>query len=154
MTLLDWLADPANWTGPGGIPAQLGSHLLYTVIALAVASAIAIPAGVVIGCPGRGEAPAARFFEGRPLVAERNGGLRFDLDVLFLSADRVLRAAPGVPPRRILRCPRATAVIETRAGAGDRYLPAAADLVGSEREDEGCDPDSELGGVDDRGEAQ
>jgi uncharacterized membrane protein (UPF0127 family) len=30
-------------------------------------------------------------------------GMRFDLDVLFLSADRVLRVAPGVPPRRVLR---------------------------------------------------
>lgn len=55
MTVLDWLVDPANWAGSGGIPAQVGYHLLYTAIALAIASAIAIPLGVVIGYTGRGE---------------------------------------------------------------------------------------------------
>ncbi len=55
MTVLDWLADPANWSGSGGIPAQVGYHLLYTAIALVIASAIAIPLGVAIGYTGRGE---------------------------------------------------------------------------------------------------
>lgn len=55
MTVLDWLVDPANWAGSGGIPAQVGYHLLYTAIALAIASVIAIPLGVVIGYTGRGE---------------------------------------------------------------------------------------------------
>jgi osmoprotectant transport system permease protein len=55
VTVLDWLADPANWSGSGGIPAQVGYHLLYTAIALVIASAIAIPLGVVIGYTGRGE---------------------------------------------------------------------------------------------------
>ncbi len=55
MTLLDWLVDPANWTGNDGIPVQIGFHLLYTLIALAIASAIAIPLGIYIGYTGKGE---------------------------------------------------------------------------------------------------
>lgn len=55
MTLLDWLADPANWTGATGIPAQVGYHLLYTAISLGISCAIAIPLGILIGFTGRGE---------------------------------------------------------------------------------------------------
>jgi len=55
MTLLDWLIDPANWTGAQGIPTQIGFHLLYTAISLAIASAIAIPLGIFIGYTGKGE---------------------------------------------------------------------------------------------------
>ena len=51
-----WLNDPLNWqanaTGPG-IPAQLLSHLLYSVLALAIAAAIAVPVGLAIGHSGR-----------------------------------------------------------------------------------------------------
>lgn len=59
MTVLDWLVDPANWSGAGSIPAQVAMHLLYTAIALAIATAIAVPLGVFIGYTGRGEALVA-----------------------------------------------------------------------------------------------
>jgi osmoprotectant transport system permease protein len=59
MTLFEWLTDPANWTGSNGIPVQVGFHLLYTVISLAIASAIAIPLGIFIGFTGKGEAIVA-----------------------------------------------------------------------------------------------
>jgi uncharacterized protein len=43
-------------------------------------------------------------------------GMRFALDVDFLDADgQVLRRARAVPPRRILWCRRATAVLERAA---------------------------------------
>lgn len=52
-----WLDDPLNWRanslGPG-IPAQLLSHLLYSVIALVIAAVIALPIGLAIGHGRRG----------------------------------------------------------------------------------------------------
>ncbi|WP_375386307.1 ABC transporter permease [uncultured Microbacterium sp.] len=59
MTVFEWLTDPANWAGPRGIPVEIGYHLLYTVISLAIASAIAIPLGIFIGFTGKGEAIVA-----------------------------------------------------------------------------------------------
>ena len=37
MNIISWFSDPANWTGSGGIPAQVGYHLLYSAIALLAA---------------------------------------------------------------------------------------------------------------------
>ncbi|MDH6196297.1 osmoprotectant transport system permease protein [Mycobacterium frederiksbergense] len=55
MNIFGWLTDPANWTGSGGIPAQIGYHLLYSFVALAIALAIGVPLGILIGYTGRGE---------------------------------------------------------------------------------------------------
>jgi osmoprotectant transport system permease protein len=54
MNLFEYLADPANWTGPGGIWDLLLQHLGYTVASVGLAAAIAIPLGIVIGHTGRG----------------------------------------------------------------------------------------------------
>ncbi len=59
MNIFVWFTDPANWTGSGGIPAQIGYHLLYSAIALLAALAIAVPLGILIGYTGRGEALVA-----------------------------------------------------------------------------------------------
>jgi osmoprotectant transport system permease protein len=56
-----WLTDAANWSGPGGIPVRLGEHVLLSAAALAVAVAIALPAGLAIGHTGRGSALAANL---------------------------------------------------------------------------------------------
>ncbi len=46
-------------------------------------------------------------------------GMRFELDVFFLDeAGRVIEARRRVPPRRVLRCPGACAVLEIPAGEG------------------------------------
>ncbi|GAA2790410.1 ABC transporter permease [Saccharopolyspora taberi] len=52
--LVAWLTDPANWSGPGGIPAQALAHLYYCVVSVAIASLVAVPLGVYIGHTGRG----------------------------------------------------------------------------------------------------
>lgn len=54
MTALDWLLDPASWTGPGGILAQSLTHLRISLVALLVAALIAVPVGLYIGHTGRG----------------------------------------------------------------------------------------------------
>jgi osmoprotectant transport system permease protein len=59
MILFDWILDPTHWTGPGGVPVQVGYHLLYSAIALVIAAAIGVPLGVYVGYTGRGEAVVA-----------------------------------------------------------------------------------------------
>jgi osmoprotectant transport system permease protein len=50
----DWLTDPAQWSGPDGIPVRLGQHLWYSSLALLLATLIALPLGLFIGHTGRG----------------------------------------------------------------------------------------------------
>ena len=59
LNIMSWFTDPANWTGSGGIPAQIGYHLFYSAIALLAAMVIAVPLGIFIGYTGRGEALVA-----------------------------------------------------------------------------------------------
>ncbi|HEX6757025.1 MAG TPA: ABC transporter permease subunit [Propionibacteriaceae bacterium] len=54
MNLFDYLSDPANWTGQGGIWHLLLEHLGYTVAAAGIAALIAIPLGIFIGHTNRG----------------------------------------------------------------------------------------------------
>ena len=61
MSIGSWFTDPANWSGAGGIPAQIGYHLLYSAVALLIALAIAVPLGVLSGSTGKGEALVAGF---------------------------------------------------------------------------------------------
>ncbi|MFB9731991.1 MULTISPECIES: ABC transporter permease [Ornithinimicrobium] len=48
-----WLLDPANWTGQGGILAQSLAHLRYSFLALLAAAAVAVPIGLWVGHTGR-----------------------------------------------------------------------------------------------------
>jgi osmoprotectant transport system permease protein len=54
MNLFDYLSEPANWTGQGGIWYLLVEHLGYTVAAVGIAAVIAIPLGIFIGHTNRG----------------------------------------------------------------------------------------------------
>ena len=49
-----WLTDPAQWSGPDGIPVRTLQHLWYSLLATAIAAAIALPIGIWIGHTGRG----------------------------------------------------------------------------------------------------
>lgn len=61
MNIVGWFIDPSHWSGSDGIPIQVGYHLLYSVLALLVALAVAVPLGIFIGYTGRGEALVAGF---------------------------------------------------------------------------------------------
>ena len=52
--LADWLTDPANWTGHGGLLHRVAEHLRYTVIAVLGAAVVAVPLGLAVGHSGRG----------------------------------------------------------------------------------------------------
>lgn len=49
-----WLTDPANWSGPAGIPVRTGEHILLSALSVALATAIAVPVALVLGHIGKG----------------------------------------------------------------------------------------------------
>jgi osmoprotectant transport system permease protein len=50
----DWLKQPAQWQGSGGIPIRILEQLGYTALSLLIAALIAVPLGILIGHTGRG----------------------------------------------------------------------------------------------------
>jgi osmoprotectant transport system permease protein len=48
-----WLADPAHWQGPNGIPLRLGEHVALSAISLLLAALVAMPLGLWVGHTGR-----------------------------------------------------------------------------------------------------
>ena len=51
---LVWFGDPANWSGPEGVPTRLLEHLEISGSAVLVALLIGLPIGLWIGHTGRG----------------------------------------------------------------------------------------------------
>ncbi|MFR0356401.1 ABC transporter permease [Streptomyces sediminimaris] len=49
-----FFSDSAHWHGYDGIPTRMREHIQYSVIALAIAAAIGLPAGLITGHTGRG----------------------------------------------------------------------------------------------------
>jgi len=52
---LQWLVDPANWSGVDGVPARVWEHVQLSLISLAIATLIAVPLGLWIGHTRRGQ---------------------------------------------------------------------------------------------------
>ncbi len=76
MTIIEetvaWLTNPANWTGPSGIPVRMMEHLALSLTALLVALVIAQPIGLWVGHTGRGTRVAvngANLFRAVPSLA-------------------------------------------------------------------------------------
>ncbi len=51
---LAWIFSPDRLSGSNAIPMRLAEHLYFTIISVAIAAAIAIPVGYLIGHTGRG----------------------------------------------------------------------------------------------------
>jgi ABC-type proline/glycine betaine transport system permease subunit len=49
-----WLITANHWHGSDGVPARLLEHVEYTLLAMVISAAIALPVGVAIGHTGRG----------------------------------------------------------------------------------------------------
>ncbi|MER7129275.1 ABC transporter permease [Streptosporangium saharense] len=89
--LVDFFGDPANWSGPDGIPARLTEHLQFSAVALLLAMLVALPLGLWIGHTGRGallvvlSANAARALPtlGLLVLVVLLAGLSTDLPVLI-----------------------------------------------------------------------
>lgn len=54
LDALAWLADPAQWTGPSGVPTRVLQHLAITAAAVGVSAVLALPVGVLIGHTRKG----------------------------------------------------------------------------------------------------
>lgn len=50
----DFFGDAANWSGTDGVPHRLLQHLGYSLLALLIATVIALPLGLLIGHTRRG----------------------------------------------------------------------------------------------------
>lgn len=50
---LAWIADPTHWIGPDGIAMRVVEHVVYSALAVVLASLVAIPLGLYIGHTGR-----------------------------------------------------------------------------------------------------
>jgi len=50
---VQWLADPAHWQGPNGVPIRLFEHVALSAFSLILAAAVALPLGLLIGHTGR-----------------------------------------------------------------------------------------------------
>jgi len=50
----NWLKQPQQWHGSGGIPIRILEQLYYSGLALLIAALIAVPLGILIGHTGRG----------------------------------------------------------------------------------------------------
>ena len=56
LETLAWLGQGAHWRGSTGIGLLVAQHLGYSLLALALASLVAVPLGWWMGATGRGRA--------------------------------------------------------------------------------------------------
>lgn len=54
-----YLTASSSWHGADGVPQRLAEHVEYSVIALVIAAAVALPVGLLIGHTGKGTAVVA-----------------------------------------------------------------------------------------------
>ncbi|MDQ1245643.1 MAG: transporter permease [Actinomycetota bacterium] len=54
MTVIAWFTDPANWSGPNGIPTRTLQHIVISAAAMVIALVVALPIGLVLGHQRRG----------------------------------------------------------------------------------------------------
>ena len=54
MSVWQWFTDPANWTGPNGIPTRTLQHIWISFAAMAIAVAVALPLGLLLGHKRKG----------------------------------------------------------------------------------------------------
>lgn len=53
VSVVDWFANSAHWSGPDGVPTRLLEHVQISAVAVLIGAAIALPVGVVLGHYGR-----------------------------------------------------------------------------------------------------
>lgn len=52
--IVAWFTSGEHWRGSDGIPAQVWTHLVYSLVATVIAIVIALPIGLLIGHTGKG----------------------------------------------------------------------------------------------------
>ena len=107
MNLLwTWLADPANWDGPYGIPVRMVEHLAYSAVTLVLAALIGIPLGLWIGHTGHGRVGMVNVVNGMRsvptlgllFIAVLVVGPLLNGDIAFLAPSIFVLVVLAVPP--------------------------------------------------------
>ncbi len=49
MNVIEWFADPANWTGPNGIPVRTWEQIWMSLLAMGLALVVAMPVALTLG---------------------------------------------------------------------------------------------------------
>lgn len=62
--MIEWLTDPASWTGSDGIWLRVLQHVQYSLVTLVIACVIAIPLGLWIGHTGKGRVVVVNLVNG------------------------------------------------------------------------------------------
>lgn len=123
-----WLSTSAHWHGPDGIPTHLKEHLQYSLIALVIAAAIALPLGLLIGHTGRGSfivVAIANSFRALPTV-----GLLTFFVILISPQIHSTGQAPYLIPSEIVLVLLAIPSMLTNTYAGvDAVDPAVRDAA-------------------------
>ena len=97
--VIAWLTDPAQWSGTSGIPARTLQHLGYSLVATAIAAAIALPIGIFIGHTGRGALTVINLAnQGRAIPALGILFLTFFLFGIGLAPILAALTALAIPP--------------------------------------------------------
>lgn len=104
--IIDWLTDPAHWSGTEGIVHRLVQHLEYSAISLVIAALIALPLGMYIGHTGKGTfliAGIANSFRALPslglltlIVLVMSGSLPFS--IAYLLPTVIVLVLLAIPP--------------------------------------------------------
>lgn len=120
-----WLLSPERLEGSYALPTLLGQHLLYTLISVLIAAAIAVPAGWLIGHTGRGREVAVAISGAARAVPS------FGLMVLLVLVLGVLRIPEAaVLTFVLLAIPSLLAGAYTGVEAVDRRVIDAARAMG------------------------
>ena len=120
--VLDWLTDPATWSGSEGVWTRTGEHLWYSGLALVIAAVIAIPLGLWVGHTGRGRFVAVNLTG--MLRAVPSLGLLFA--ALMLLGPRISGQAGVLVPAVLVLVVLAVPPILAGAYAGVEQTDAAA----------------------------
>jgi osmoprotectant transport system permease protein len=103
---LGWLTDPANWSGPNGIPVRMLEHIALSLAGLVIACLIAIPIGLWVGHTRRGERVAINAANlGRAMPSLALIGIAVPITVLLdpqlgfkVLPTLIAMVALGIPP--------------------------------------------------------
>ena len=125
-----WLLDPANWEGNQGIGTRLLEHAAFSGISIAIAIAIAVPAGIWIGHTGRFASFAANLANlGRALPSLAVIGLVLPITAA-IDPQLGFKVYPTLIAMVVLAVP--PILVNTQAGVAgvDRDLVEAARAMG------------------------
>lgn len=104
-SILDWLTSSQTWSGDTGLGARIVQHLWYSLLAVVIAAAIAIPFGLWVGHTGRARwlVTVANSLRAVPTLGLLFAvalwlGPKFSSDLAFLIPSVVVLVVLVIPP--------------------------------------------------------